>query len=133
MAFVASTSEITVVNIVAAMAIDARPVASGITIERFVMAFMAVDITMGMGVGEFKICFVVVESPDHPGVWIVANRAILAKTLFVDVVRAMTVDALVAGVAIGRRVMAGFAAEHRMLTDQRKAAEVMVETNPVLP
>jgi hypothetical protein len=78
----------------------------------------------GVRVPELEVRIIVVETPDQPGVGIVAIGAIIW---------AMTVDACVAGITKDGGGMTGFTADCGMLADERETTQVMVESNFFLP
>ena len=86
-----------------------------------------------VSIPEFEIRIFVVKPPDQPGIGIVAFAAILSQTLLVQIVVAVTVDTEVAGITKNGRYMARFTADHGMLTDECEIAQVVIETNFVLP
>jgi hypothetical protein len=131
MAFVALPAEIPVVYVVAPMTIEAAPTITGEFVQRPVVAGMAMDFRVS--IPEFEIRIFVVKLPDQPGIGIVAFAAIFSQTLLVQIVVAVTIDTEVAGITKDGRYMARFTADHGMLTDECEIAQVVIETNLVLP
>lgn len=91
MAFVTASAEFTLVHVVTSMTIDTSPVGANVVLQGFAVATIAVDFGMCMPEPELRI--IVIETPDQPGIRIVALRAFVAQAAFMDVVVTMTVDA----------------------------------------
>ena len=87
----------------------------------------------GVCVPEFEVRIIVVETPNQPGVGIMAIGATLSQALFMHIVGAMTVDACVAGITKDGGGMTGFTTDCGMLADERETAQIMVESNFFLP
>src|ERR1700730_19227719 len=77
--------------------------------------------------------FAVIELPHFPAVRGVASSAVLAEVALVHVVLLVTVDALVADVAVLARQMALLAWNRDVQADQRKLREVVIETHTGAP
>ena len=95
------------------------------------MAVVTMDFTVR--VPELEVRIIVVETPDQPGIGIVAVSTTLSEATFMHVVRAMTVDTCVASITKDGGGMAGFTTDCGMLADERETAQIMVESNFFLP
>lgn len=116
-AFAALTAEIALVNIIPIVTFDAiRGIAA------FFQRSIVTGMTMQLAVRtvEAEVGLVMIELPDQPGVGIVAYRAIRAQCLLVHIVVFVAFDTVGTGIGKFRRAVAGFAAQHGMLADQRK-------------
>ena len=69
----------------------------------------------------------VIENPGRPGIGIVTTTALASQRALVLIGVTMTLDAGQRSVLEGRCGMAGLTGDQRMLTDQRKSAQVMLE------
>lgn len=88
----------------------------------------------GVSAGECKVGFpCVVEFPDSPAVRCVTARAIFAEAAFVSIVRPMTSDALLIGIAIGTSGVALLARNGDVKSNERELRQVMVEGDARLP
>ena len=130
-AAVACTTEVAVMNIVTTVTIDAAPVVTAKPVYRPVVTGMAMH--FGVRMPEHEVGSIVIEVPDQPGIGIVAIGTILSQALFVHIVRAVTVDTGLVGLTKNRGRMAGLATEYGMLAYEGKTAQVMVESNALLP
>ena len=76
---------------------------------------------------------VVIEGPDAPVIGRVAVGALVPQIALVQVIRTVAVDAF-RGRALEFPVdVTGFTGGRCMQTDQREAAQVMIESQPALP
>jgi len=118
-------------NIVEPVTINAAPVIADKSVQGLVMAGVTMD--FGVRVPELEVRIIVVETPDQPGIGVVAVGATLSEATFMHVVWAMTVDACVAGITKDGGGMTGFTTDCGMLADERETAQIMVESNFFLP
>lgn len=81
-----------------------------------------------------KFCLrVVIEGPVRPATRVVAGGAIFAQCAVVPVVLAVAIDAARGRILEARRHVTGFARHGRMLADQRKRREIVIETHRRIP
>lgn len=131
MATVTGATEVSVMNIVEPVTINAAPVITDKPVQRLVMAGMTMD--FGVRVPEFEVRIIVIETPDQPGIGVVAVGTTLSEATFMHIIGAMAVDTFVAGITKDGGGMAGFTTDCGMLADEREAAQIMVESNFFLP
>ena len=91
MAPVATGAEVTVVDIVAPVAIQTAPGAAAEALQRPVVTTAAVNCAVRIAQREARV--IVIEAPDQPGVRVVALRAVRAQAALMDIVVTMTVEA----------------------------------------
>ena len=91
------------------------------------MAGMTMD--FGVRMPELEVRIIVVETPDQPGIGVVAICANLSKATFMHIVGAMTVDACVAGITKHGGGMTGFTTECGVLAYERETAQIVIESN----
>jgi len=127
-------AELAVVHIVLAVTTQARGVELDIRgdVHSLAMAGNASDPAVSAVEREMRLLGVI-ERPRVPVVRVVTERAVEPERALVGVVVAMAVDALALGVMELRRLVAARTFDGAMLADQREAAEVVVETNALLP
>lgn len=76
---------------------------------------------------------VMVEAPDQPVVGIVATTTVHAESFFVDIILGMTILTAAFLDLEGQLFVTALATGRRMLADQRKIRQVMVETQIFIP
>lgn len=128
---VAGDAETALVHVVTPVTIDATPVLPAGFAQWLAVTGMAMRFRMG--VTQFESGFVVIELPDQPVVRVVTVGTVPAECLAVCVIVGMAVDTFDAGIAKYRTQVTGFATDRRVLPDQRKFSQVMIETHVHLP
>lgn len=131
MTFIACATKVAVVNIVLAVAIDTAPA----VISGLLQGAGVATVTMqpSMRVSEFKRGLIMIEFPYQPRIGIMTGGTVLAEFLLVYIIIAVTIDTLAGGATKNRGQVAGFATQGGMLTDERETADIMIETNLMMP
>ena len=83
---------------------------------------------------ERVVCLlIVIELPEHPAVGIVTTVALFAEALVMGIVRGMTGHTAALGIAVLRVHMTGLTGGDIVHADQRKAGQIVIEEDLVVP
>ena len=124
MAAAAIRAEATLVHVFGSMTISAL---RRNFLSHLAMARLARNFRVRAGQRKFRLR-VVIERPVRPAARVVAGGAIFAQRAVVPVVLAVAIDAARRRILEARRHVTRFAGHSRMLADQRKRGEIVIES-----